>query len=161
MNRIEEYGRRALALLDWKGQGSDEAQPSITGCWRKDPGSACLDVSHWYLTWNGQKCLCKGLIFRRLGRKQALFDPFLTRKGVDFSAVRKKVPVFFVLAGSCFSQRARKGESDCGMRFHREICETRERSRRYKVVSAGRLSADCGVEASSRKGREGGDYECD
>jgi hypothetical protein len=36
------------------------------------------------------------LISRRLGRKQAFFAPFLTCKGVDFSAVTEKAPDFFI-----------------------------------------------------------------
>jgi hypothetical protein len=35
------------------------------------------------------------LISRQLRRKQAFFDPFLTCKGVDFSALTENMPDFF------------------------------------------------------------------
>jgi hypothetical protein len=45
------------------------------------------------------------LISRRLGRKPRVFDPFLTRKGVDFSAVTEILPDFF--AGEACAQYLR------------------------------------------------------
>jgi hypothetical protein len=39
-------------------------------------------------------CDCKGLIFRRLGRKWHVFWPFPARNHLDFPRVTKKVPVF-------------------------------------------------------------------
>ncbi len=52
-----------------------------------------------------------GLIFQRLRRKQAFFDPFPTCKGVDFPAVTEKAPE--ILAGGAVRFRS----ADFGMRI--------------------------------------------
>ncbi len=43
---------------------------------------------------------CSTLIFRRLGLKQAVFEPFLTLNHLDFSSLTKKLPDFFA-GGTC------------------------------------------------------------
>jgi hypothetical protein len=42
-----------------------------------------------------KSCVVSRLIYRGLRRKQAFFDPFLTCKGVDFSALTENLPDFF------------------------------------------------------------------
>jgi hypothetical protein len=43
-----------------------------------------------------KSCVVSRLIFRRLGRKQAFFDPFIALKGVDLPPVTKKAGDFLL-----------------------------------------------------------------
>ncbi len=58
-------------------------------------GGGGNNASRWYFTQNRHKRSCKRLISRRLQPKQAVFEAFPARKGVDFSAVTENVPDFF------------------------------------------------------------------
>jgi hypothetical protein len=96
-------GQRRIAKGDeWQktvgGTSASSVEPSPTGTGESPvpprTGRETFDVSRWYFTQNGQKHVCKSLIFRRLRLKPAFFGAFLTRKGVDLPWVRKNVPNF-------------------------------------------------------------------
>lgn len=74
----------------------------------------------------------RGLISRRLRRKRAIFDPFLTCKGVDFPPLTKILPDFFAdglcaqyLSGDTFLAKDANGMKTRGTRVPWEIWKWR------------------------------------
>jgi hypothetical protein len=67
------------------GQGWNKSTPAFASKLRRD--TQVVDIPSKM----AKSRVVSRLISRRLRRKPAFFDPFLTRKGVDFSALTKKV----------------------------------------------------------------------
>lgn len=88
-------------------------------------------ASRWYIAKNGQKCICKRMICRSLGRKPRFFRVFIAFNGLIFRPLRRMCLVFFAAAASATESEARS-VSRAGREGHKGDCaqpshgETRE-----------------------------------